>query len=59
MPVKHIKSVSVSPVAQAAKWQEFVCILAQTFNAVLGFFGGASPLVMFLEDKCDLPTPNP
>lgn len=57
--MKHITVVTKPPVTRAAKWQEFVCIAAQTFNAILGFFGGASPLMLFIEDKCDLPTPNP
>jgi hypothetical protein len=57
--VKHIAPVTKAHVARAGKWEDFVCIFAQTFNSALSFFGGASPLMAFVEDKCDIPNPNP
>ncbi|MFA7692250.1 MAG: hypothetical protein GX117_11910 [Candidatus Hydrogenedentes bacterium] len=56
--MKHLKTVTLSPVAKAAKWQDNVCIIAQTLNTILGFFGGSSPLLNFLDDKCTIPTAN-
>ena len=42
----------------SAEWQEFVCAFAVAINSLLSFFGGASPLTLYVEDKCDIPQPN-
>ncbi len=56
--VKHISTLTKCPVAKAGMWEDLICLFAQSFNAMLSFFGGASPLLLFVEDKCDIPTPN-
>ena len=35
-----------------------MCQVAVGLNAFLDFLGGSSPLLLFVEDKCDLPQPN-
>lgn len=56
--MKHITPVTKSKVARAGQWEDFICVFAQVFNGLLTFFGGASPLMMFIDDKCYIPTPN-
>lgn len=56
--MKHMTKVTQSPVAKAGGWQDNVCIIAQTLNAILGFFGGSSPILMYVDDKCAIPAPN-
>jgi len=54
--VKHIKRVSTP--ARAAAWQDAVCLLVKTMNAILEAFGGASPFGGYVVNKCTIPTPN-
>jgi hypothetical protein len=56
--MKHITKVTQSRVAQAGEWEDVICVIAQTFNAILEFFGGSSPLVGYIGSKCEIPTPN-
>lgn len=56
--MKHITRVTASPVAKAGQWEDFICVFAQTFNDILEFFGGASPLMLYIGRKCEIPTPN-
>lgn len=57
--VKHIKSMSRRGVVAANEYQDLICRLAELFNALLGFFGGASPVGLWIDSKCAIPTPNP
>lgn len=43
---------------RAAAWQDIVCAFASALNALLEAFGGSSPLVTLIDDKCAIPTPN-
>ncbi len=57
--MKHITPVTKSQVARAGRWEDFICVFAQAFNAMLGFLGGASPIWLYIEEKCDISEPNP
>lgn len=56
--MKHIAPVTKTQVVKAGEWQDFVCMMAQVLNNILGFFGGASPLLSYVADKCTIPTAN-
>lgn len=56
--MKHLTCLSQSPVTKAEQWEEIVCTVAQTFNTILGFFGGSSPLMQFIGDKCEVKPPS-
>jgi hypothetical protein len=56
--MKHLTQVTQSPVAEAAKWEDMICVFSQTLSAILEFFGGASPLIDYIASKCEIPTPN-
>lgn len=56
--MKHVTKVTQSSVAKAAEWQDNVCIIVQTLNAILGFFGGSSPILGYIDDKCTIPEAN-
>lgn len=43
----------------ADQTQEFICRTMEMINALLQFFGGASPVGLWIESKCAIPTPNP
>lgn len=57
--MKHLARMTVTTPKPAAEWQEILCSVAVAFNAIMGFFGGASPLGLYIEDKCNIPQPNP
>jgi hypothetical protein len=57
--VKHLRSLSSGQPAQANIWQDIICQFAGVLSALLGAFGGASPLTDYVDDKCLIPTPNP
>lgn len=57
--VKHVTTISRNHVARADKWEDFICAFAQALNTLLSFFGGVSPLLNFIDSKCEIPTPNP
>jgi hypothetical protein len=53
--VKHAKPVTKAVPSRAALWQDIVCYAGQFIADVLGAFGGASPILGYLTEKCDLP----
>ncbi len=53
--VKHLKHVTKRVPATANLWQDIVCYAGQFLADVLGAFGGASPVLDYLTEKCDLP----
>lgn len=57
--MKHIRSLSQGSPARAAAWQDVLCAIMMALNAILEAFGGASPVVGLINDKCYIPTPNP
>lgn len=56
--MKHVTRVTQSPVAKAGGWEDNICVISQTINAVLSFFGGSSPLFQYVGSKCEIPMPN-
>ncbi len=56
--VKHVKAISMRGSAKATATEDFICAMTAILNSLLGFFGGSSPLLLFIEDKCAIPTPN-
>lgn len=57
--MKHVQTISCKQPQKAAGWQDVLCELAPLLNAVLGAFGGSSPLLGYVDEKCEIPTPNP
>jgi len=55
--MKHINSISRGVPSKADEWQDIVCIIANFLASFLP--EGTLPLVDFVDDKCDLPQPNP
>ena len=56
--MKHVCTVSKGMPADAAVWQEIICLAANAISGIVGSKGGASPIVAWVDEKCDLPTPN-
>ena len=56
--MKHVTRVTQSPVAKAGGWEDNICVVVQTINAIMSFFGGSSPLLEYVASKCEIPTPN-
>ena len=56
--MKHIKLISDRSPDSAAAWQDAVCAMADVLNAVIQAFGGSSPFVSFVDQKCAFPTPD-
>ena len=56
--MKHFAQITRSAPAKPAAWQEFVCAFAVALNSLMSFFGGSSPITLYVEDKCDIPVPN-
>jgi len=54
--MKHMKPVNRT--ARATAFEDTVCRIVYIFNAVLGFFGGSSPLGQFLQAKCNYEIPG-
>jgi hypothetical protein len=54
--MKHVRPLSRRTPVRAALWQEILCQLNIFIAALLGSFGGASPFLAFIEEKCDLPS---
>jgi len=54
--MKHIKSMNWT--VRATAFENTVCQIVYIFNAVLGFFGGSSPLGQFLQAKCNYEIPG-
>jgi len=56
--LKHIQRLSSGMPKRGNEWQEFLCTFAVAMNALLKALGGASPVFVFVEEKCDIPVPN-
>lgn len=56
--MKHVRRITKSVPAEAALWQDIVCVLTNALVSVLGLAGGSSPLLTYLDEKCDLPQAN-
>lgn len=56
--MKHISKLSQPSLNKAGEWEDFICVVVQTANTILGFFGGSSPFLLFIDSKCAIPTPN-
>ncbi|MBI2431709.1 MAG: hypothetical protein HYV26_02430 [Candidatus Hydrogenedentes bacterium] len=56
--MKHLTRISKQGPAQAATWQDSVCLVVTMLAEVLGFLGGESPILLYLDDKCTIPQPN-
>lgn len=55
LTVKHLKYVTKRTPGKANIWQDIVCYGAQFIADLLGAFGGASPILDYMTEKCDLP----
>lgn len=53
--MKHIVCVSKVEVEKADAWQDVVCNVAHILATLVESKGGSSPLVAWIDDKCDLP----
>ena len=53
--VKHLTHVTKKAPVGANLWQDIVCYAGQFIADMLGAFGGASPILGYLTEKCDLP----
>jgi len=57
--VRHVTAVTRRRnVAKATALEDTICAVSAVISALLGFFGGSSPLLLFVEDKCAIPTPG-
>ena len=56
--MQHLRRITKSAPAQAGIWQEIICTLAITWNAVQAFTGGSTPFTLYIEDKCVIPEAN-
>ena len=56
--MKHVSALSKQQPTKANQIQEIICQVALFAGALLGSFGGASPVISFANDKCDLPQPG-
>lgn len=45
-------------VPKATALEDTICAVSAVLSSLLGFFGGSSPLLLFVEDKCAIPTPG-
>ena len=57
--MKHFTLVTKRTPRHADDWQDIVCVLANLLKTLLTSFGGASPAIQWIDDKCDLPEANP
>jgi hypothetical protein len=56
--MKHVRPITANTPQKAAQWQDIVCMIVNTFNALLAAFGTSSPIGDFLGEKCTFPTPQ-
>lgn len=59
--IRHISRcgrVETCTPRKAAVWQDIICYKNHALAELLTIMGGASPMVTFLDQKCDLPQPN-
>lgn len=55
--MKHIASISQTRPAKANEFQDIFCKFSQVIYDVFGATGGSLPILSYIVDKCDLPTP--
>ena len=57
--MRHVAAVTRRmQVPKATALEDTICAVSAVVSALLGFFGGSSPLLLFVEDKCAIPTPG-
>ena len=56
--VRHLTRITQIQPVRADAVQEFICFTAQAINAFLTIIGGTLPFTTYIEQKCDIPTPN-
>ncbi len=57
--MRHLTSITKGAApARAAVWQDITCTVAFFLEDLLGSFGGQSPLLVFIGDKCHIPDPE-
>ena len=56
--MKHICPMTKAQPSSADAVQEVICAVNQVFADLLRAMGGSSPLLSYIEDKCDLPGRN-
>jgi len=57
--VNHIVPITRGEPASADAFQEIACQIAQMFSGILSAFGGTSPILGYVTEKCDLPGQPP
>ncbi|GEM_PF-470737 len=53
--VKHVKHVTRTVLARANAFEDAICYGGQILADLLGAFGGASPILDYLTEKCEIP----
>lgn len=57
--MKHVSKVTKRVLSQADATQDVLCVFANAIAGMVEAKGGTAPMVSWLDDKCDLPEPNP
>jgi len=57
--VKHLTTVTKTTPSAADAVQDVVCIVANAIAGIIEAKGGTAPIVGWIDEKCDLPEPNP
>jgi len=50
--MKHMHCVTRTAPKRAEQWWDDLCFLSLFINPFLSFFGGESPLFLYMQDKC-------
>ncbi|HNY85186.1 MAG TPA: hypothetical protein P5141_05960 [Candidatus Hydrogenedentes bacterium] len=57
--MRHVAMLTrTRAVPKATALEDTICAVSAVLSALLGFFGGSSPVLLFVEDKCAIPTPG-
>ena len=57
--MKHVVKLSKDVPAAADEVQDVICSLNHSLATFIESKGGFQPIVAWLDDKCDIPEPNP
>lgn len=57
--MKHIDTVTKATPKKADEAQDILCVVASAIAGMVEAKGGSAPMISWLDDKCDLPEPNP
>ena len=57
--LRHMQRISKGGPVRGNAFHEFICSFAVAVNALLGLMGGSAPFFQYIEEKCDIPRPNP